>query len=123
MVPGSADWFGQRVMRSSLTRTAAASAQAIRTLAQDEVLGPGRLINHALHALGPLDEVRARWATANSSLAPKPPASTAPAGEPPPARVKAARARSTPHPGASPPAPASRLPTPSATRPPSRGHP
>lgn len=123
MVPGSADWFGQRVMRSSITRTAAASARAIRTLAQDEALGPGRLVNHALHALGPLDEVRARWATANSSLAPKPPASTPPAGEPPPARVKASRARSKPHPGASPPAPASRQPTPSVTRPPSRGHP
>lgn len=123
MVPGSADWFGQRVMRSSLTRTAAASARAIRALAQDEVLGPGRLINHALRALGPLDEVRARWGTANSDLAPKPTASTPSAGEPPPARVKAARARSTPHPGASPPAPASRLPTPSAARPPSRGHP
>ncbi|MFF4673950.1 DnaB-like helicase N-terminal domain-containing protein [Streptomyces sp. NPDC001279] len=123
MVPGSADWFGHRVMRSSLTRTAATSARAIRALAQDEVLGPGRLINHALHALGPLDEVRARWATANGSLAPKPTASTPSAGEPPSARVKAARARSTPHPGASPPAPASRLPTPSAARPPSRGHP
>ncbi|MFD4344038.1 DnaB-like helicase N-terminal domain-containing protein [Streptomyces coelicoflavus] len=123
MVPGSADWFGQRVTRSSVTRTAAASARATRTLAQDEVLGPGRLINHALHELGPLDEVRARWATANSSLAPKPPTSTPPAGEPPPARVKAARARSTPHLGASPTAPASRLPTPSAIRPPSRGHP
>ncbi|MFB7556118.1 DnaB-like helicase N-terminal domain-containing protein [Streptomyces brevispora] len=122
MVPGSADWFGQRVMRSSVTRTAAASARAIRTLAQDEVLGPGRLINHALHALGPLDEVRARWATANSSPAPKATASAPPAGEPPPDRVKAARARSTPRSGASPPAPASRLPTLSAARPPSRGH-
>ncbi|WP_181011275.1 DnaB-like helicase N-terminal domain-containing protein [Streptomyces sp. SM10] len=123
MVPGSADWFGQRVMRSSVTRTAAASARAIRTLAQDEVLGPGRLINHALHELGPLDEVRARWATANSSPAPKATASAPPTAEPPPDRVKAARARSTPRPGASPPAPASRLPTLSAARPPSRGHP
>ncbi|MEU3039719.1 DnaB-like helicase N-terminal domain-containing protein [Streptomyces diastaticus] len=123
MVPGSADWFGQRVMRSSVTRTAAASARAIRTLAQDEALGPGRLINHALHELGPLDEVRARWATANSSPAPKTTASAPSAAEPPPDRVKAARARSTPRPGASPPAPASRLPTLSAARPPSRGHP
>ncbi|MEW1889733.1 DnaB-like helicase N-terminal domain-containing protein [Streptomyces sp. NPDC085659] len=123
MVPGSADWFGQRVMRSSVTRTAAASARAIRTLAQDEVLGPGRLINHALHALGPLDEVRTRWATANGSPAPKATAPAAPAGEPPPDRVKAARARSTPRPVASPSAPASRLPTLSADRPPSRGHP
>ncbi|MFJ1642615.1 MULTISPECIES: DnaB-like helicase N-terminal domain-containing protein [unclassified Streptomyces] len=123
MVPGSADWFGQRVMRSSVTRTAAASARAIRTLAQDEVLGPGRLINHALHALGPLDEVRTRWATANGGPAPKATAPAAPTVDPPPDRVKAARARSTPRPAASPPAPASRLPTLSAGRPPSRGHP
>lgn len=123
MVPGSADWFGQRVMRSSVTRTAAASARAIRTLAQDEVLGPGRLINHALHELGPLDEVRARWATANSSPAPKTTASAPSAAEPPPDRVKAARARSTPRPGAAPSAPASHLPTLSTARPPSRGHP
>ncbi|WP_372352352.1 DnaB-like helicase N-terminal domain-containing protein [Streptomyces sp. KL116D] len=123
MVPGTADWFGQRVMRSSLTRTAAASARAIRTLAQDEALGPGRLINHALHALGPLDEVRTRWATANNSPAPKATAPAAPTGEPPPDRVKAARARSTPRPVASPPGPAGRLPTPSAGRPPSRRHP
>ncbi|MFI5662283.1 DnaB-like helicase N-terminal domain-containing protein [Streptomyces sp. NPDC051684] len=123
MVPSSADWFGHRVMRSSLTRTAAASARAIRALAQDEALGPGRLINHALHALGPLDEVRARWATANGTLAPKPTASTPSTGGPPPARVKAARARSTPHPGASPPAPAKPVPAPTAARPPSRSHP
>ncbi|MGV9524883.1 DnaB-like helicase N-terminal domain-containing protein [Streptomyces griseus] len=123
MVPGSADWFGQRVMRSSVTRTAAASARAIRTLAQDEVLGPGRLINHALHALDPLDEVRTRWVTANGGPVPKATAPAAPAGDPPPDRVKAARARSTPRPAASPSAPASRLPTLSARRPPSRGHP
>ncbi|SCE01205.1 DnaB-like helicase N terminal domain-containing protein, partial [Streptomyces sp. BpilaLS-43] len=106
MVPGSADWFGQRVMRSSVTRTAAASARAIRTLAQDEVLGPGRLINHALHELGPLDEVRARWATANSSPPPKTTASAPSAAEPPPDRVKAARARSTPRPRCVTPRPA-----------------
>ncbi|MFI0879196.1 DnaB-like helicase N-terminal domain-containing protein [Streptomyces parvus] len=123
MVPGSADWFGQRVMRSSVTRTAAASARAIRTLAQDEALGPGRLINHALHELGPLDEIRARWATANSSPPPKTTGSAPSAAEPPPDRVKAARARSTPRPGASPPARASHLPTLSTARPPSRGHP
>lgn len=100
MVPGCADWFGHRVMRSSLTRTAATSARAIRALAQDEVLGPRRLINHALHALGPLDEVRARWATANGSLAPKLPTASAPSvGEPSPARVKAAHALSTPRSG------------------------
>lgn len=36
-----------QVMRSSLTCTTAASAQAIRTLAQHAALGPGPLINHA----------------------------------------------------------------------------
>ncbi|GAA2273237.1 DnaB-like helicase N-terminal domain-containing protein [Streptomyces roseiscleroticus] len=123
MVPGTADWFGRRVMRSSLTRTAATSARAIRALAEDEVLGPGRLINHALHALGPLDEVRARWATANGSSPPKPTAPTPSAGGPPPARVQAARARSTPRPAASPPAAVSPVPASTATRPPSRGHP
>lgn len=123
MVPGSAEWFAERVMRSSLTRTATASARAVQALAEDEALVPGRLINHALHALGPLDEVRARWATANGSPAPKTPA-TAPAPDgPPPARVHAARARSTPHPA--PPARArpSPVPAPPAARPPSRGHP
>ncbi len=121
VIPGSAAWFGERVMRSSLTRTAAASARAVRALAEDEALGPGRLINHALHALGPLDEVRARWRAANGSPASKPP--TAPsAGGPPAARVQAARARSTPHPAPSPPARTGPVPAPAAARPPSRGH-
>lgn len=57
---GSAEWLGEKVIRSSITRTAASSAHAIRTLAENETLSPGRLISHALHALGPLDEVRAR---------------------------------------------------------------
>ncbi|MEU3390652.1 MULTISPECIES: DnaB-like helicase N-terminal domain-containing protein [Actinomycetes] len=97
MIPGTADWFGNRVVRSSLTRTAAASARAIRALAQDEVLGPGRLINHALHALGPLDEVRTRWETANGYSAPTRTAPTAP----PAGRAHAALARSTSHLGSS----------------------
>ncbi|MDQ8704119.1 DnaB-like helicase N-terminal domain-containing protein [Streptomyces sp. LHD-70] len=122
MVPGSAEWLGERVMRSSLTRTAAASARAVRALAEDEALGPGRLINHALHALGPLDEVRARWQSANGSPAPKP--STTPlASGPPPARVQAARARSTPHPAPSPPARTRPVPAPASARSPARGHP
>ncbi|MFF8805567.1 DnaB-like helicase N-terminal domain-containing protein [Streptomyces omiyaensis] len=92
---GDAEWLGQQVMRSSLTRTAAASARAVRALAEDEALAPGRLINHALHTLGLLDEVRARWQTAHGrtvSPAPAPPSS--PDG-PPPARVHAALNRST----------------------------
>ncbi|MGW4492340.1 DnaB-like helicase N-terminal domain-containing protein [Streptomyces sp. NPDC004376] len=120
--PGGAEWFAERVMRSSLTRTAATSARAVRALAEDEALGPGRLINHALHALGPLHEVRARWQAANSSPAPTPPTTPA-AGGPPPARVQAARARSIPHPAPSPPARASPVPAPNSVRSPSRGHP
>ncbi|WP_326765310.1 helicase DnaB [Streptomyces sp. NBC_01591] len=123
MLPGSAEWFGHRVMRSSLTRTAAASARAVRALAEDEALGPGRLINHALHALGPLDEVRARWATAKGSPAPKPTASAPSAGGPPPARVQAARARSAPRPTPSPPVQPSPVPAAAPSRPPSRARP
>nr|WP_202434527.1 MULTISPECIES: DnaB-like helicase N-terminal domain-containing protein [unclassified Streptomyces] len=122
VIPGSAEWFGEKVMRSSLTRTAAASARAVRELAEDEALGPGRLINHALHALGPLDEVRARWQAANGTPAPKPPAAP-PAGGPPAARVQAARARSSPRPAASPSAQSGPVPAPASARPPSRGHP
>ncbi|MEU0447537.1 DnaB-like helicase N-terminal domain-containing protein [Streptomyces tendae] len=122
MVPGSADWFGHRVMRHSLTRTAAASARAVRALAEDEVLVPGRLINHALHALDPLAEVRTRWAIANGSPTRKPRTSAPSAGGPPPARVQAARARSTPLAAASPPAPTGPIPAPAAARPPARGH-
>ncbi|MEW1996996.1 DnaB-like helicase N-terminal domain-containing protein [Streptomyces coelicoflavus] len=117
---GSAEWLGERVMRSSLTRTAAASARAVRVLAEDEALVPGRLINHALHALGPLDKVRTRWETANGSPAPKAPTSAPSPDGPPPARVHAALTRSTPHPAPSPPARTGPLPAPAAARPPSR---
>ncbi|MEU9319569.1 DnaB-like helicase N-terminal domain-containing protein [Streptomyces sp. NPDC048295] len=123
MLPGSAEWFGHQVMRSSLTRTAAASARAVRALAEDEALGPGRLINHALHALGPLDEVRSRWQAAKGRPVPKPTASAPSEGGPPPARVQAARARSTPRPAPSPPALTGPVPAPATARPPSRGHP
>ncbi|MFD4337885.1 DnaB-like helicase N-terminal domain-containing protein [Streptomyces anulatus] len=122
VLPGGTEWLGERVMRSSLTRTAAASARAVRALAEDEALGPGRLINHALHALSPLDEVRARWQAANGSPAPLPPASTLSAGGPPAARVQAARARSTPHPAPSPPVRTGPVPAPASVRSPSRGH-
>lgn len=96
--PGSAEWLGELVMRSSVTRTAATSARDIRALAQNEALAPGPLIGHALHALGRLDEVRARWQAANGRPASTP---TAPAPSPigpPPTQVHAALARSTPPP-------------------------
>ncbi|MER7702403.1 DnaB-like helicase N-terminal domain-containing protein [Kitasatospora sp. NPDC097605] len=58
---GSAEWLGDQVIRASVVRTAAAAATAIRALAESEAVAPGRLIGHALHAFGPLDDVRARW--------------------------------------------------------------
>ncbi|MFD5626413.1 DnaB-like helicase N-terminal domain-containing protein [Streptomyces sp. NPDC127072] len=120
--PGSAERLGEQIMRSSVTRMAATSARAIRALAENETLAPARLINHALHALGPLDEVRARWQTANGYPAPVPPPPAPPTEGPSTARVHSALARSTPRPAARPserPDPAS---TPSAARPPSRIH-
>ncbi|MFI9273996.1 DnaB-like helicase N-terminal domain-containing protein [Kitasatospora sp. NPDC052896] len=85
---GSAEYLGEQILRSSLTRTAATSATAIRAAAEDEALAPGQLIGHALHALGQLDEVRTRWRTATD---PPAPTTTPP---PPAARVAAAQARS-----------------------------
>ncbi|MFF5456180.1 DnaB-like helicase N-terminal domain-containing protein [Streptomyces sp. NPDC012950] len=93
---GDAEWLGKQVMRSSLTRTAAAAARAVRALAEDEALAPGRLINHALHAVGPLDEIRARWQTAHGRPASRAPTTAASEGGPPAARVHAALTRSTP---------------------------
>jgi replicative DNA helicase len=119
---GSAEWLGDRLMRSSLTRTAAASARAVRALADDDSLVPGRLINHALHALGPLDELRARWKSARGSPPPKTRASAPVPDGPPPDRVHVALARSTPRPAPPPSARPGSAPPPAAARPPSRGH-
>ncbi|MDT0467573.1 DnaB-like helicase N-terminal domain-containing protein [Streptomyces gibsoniae] len=118
--PGSAEWLGEQVMRSSVTRTAAASARAIRALAENESLAPGRLISHALHALGPLDDVRTRWQAANGHPSPTPLAP--PTEEAPTARVHAALARSTPRPAARPPERPGAAAKPSAARSPSRAH-
>ncbi|MFG3289816.1 DnaB-like helicase N-terminal domain-containing protein [Streptomyces sp. NPDC048179] len=115
---GSAEWLGEQVMRSSVTRTAAASARAIRALAENESLAPGRLISHALHALGPLDDVRTRWQAANGHPSPTPLAP--PTAEAPTARVHAALARSTPRPAARPPERPGVAAQPSAARSPSR---
>ncbi|MCX5314762.1 DnaB-like helicase N-terminal domain-containing protein [Streptomyces sp. NBC_00154] len=121
---GSAEWLGEQVMRSSVTRTAATSARVIRTLAENEALAPGHLIKHALHALGSLDDVRTRWQTANDHPAPSPPtaAPAPPLNGPPPTRVHAALARSAPRPVSPPSARPGSAPTPAAARPPSRGH-
>jgi replicative DNA helicase len=118
--PGSAEWLGEQVMRSSVTRTAASSARAIRALAENETLAPGRLINHALHALGPLDDVRARWQTANG--VPAPPTADPSADGPPPSRAVAALARSTPRPVRVSSEQYGSAPAPASGRSPSRGH-
>jgi len=120
--PGSAEWLGELVIRSSLTRTAATSARAVRALAENDALPPGRLINHALDALGPLDEVRARWQAANGLTTPAPPLPGPSPNGPPPAQVHAARARSAPRPAPAPPARPGSILGPAAVRPPSRGH-
>ncbi|MEY9841712.1 DnaB-like helicase N-terminal domain-containing protein [Streptacidiphilus sp. EB103A] len=119
--PGSAEWLGEQVMRSSVTRTAAGSARAIRALAENEALAPGRLINHALHALGPLDDVRARWQSANSRPVASPTVDWSAAG-PPTSRVQAALARSTPRPVRAPSERRGSVPVPASARSPSRGH-
>ncbi|MEU6405518.1 DnaB-like helicase N-terminal domain-containing protein [Streptomyces sp. NPDC046985] len=120
--PGSAEWLGELVMRSSVTRTAATSARTIRALAENEALAPGRLINHALHALGALHEVRARWQAANGSPSPSPGAPARSPTGPPPAQVHAALARSAPRPASPSSARPGTAPSPAAVRPPSRGH-
>ncbi|MFE3874882.1 DnaB-like helicase N-terminal domain-containing protein [Kitasatospora sp. NPDC059146] len=119
---GSAEWLGDQVIRSSVARAAAGAATKIKTLAEAEALAPGRLIGQALHALGPLDEVRARWRTANqlpSTAAEKDATEVRPD---PAARVRAALSRSPqPQPAARAAPPATALSrTGTATTPPAR---
>ncbi|MER6913374.1 DnaB-like helicase N-terminal domain-containing protein [Streptomyces sp. NPDC000594] len=89
---GSAEHFGEQVLATALVRTAAESARQIRALADDASVPAGRLIGHALHALGPLDEARRRWHTARTGPVPENP----PAARSSPGRAEAARARSRP---------------------------
>ncbi|MFC9329060.1 DnaB-like helicase N-terminal domain-containing protein [Kitasatospora sp. NPDC057015] len=63
-VAGSAEWLGEQVLSGSVNRTASAAAQQIVAQTDDDRLAPGQLINQALHALGPVDDVRARWSRA-----------------------------------------------------------
>ncbi|MEU0629153.1 DnaB-like helicase N-terminal domain-containing protein [Streptomyces sp. NPDC005989] len=119
---GSAEWLGEQVLRSSVARTAAASARAVRALAENEALPPGQLINHALHALGPLDEIRTRWQDASGQPAPKPSATDPSPNEPPTAQVRAALTRSTPRRVPGPTEQRGSAPTPASARAPARGH-
>jgi hypothetical protein len=91
---GAAEHFGERVIEASLVRTAATAAQQVRALADTESLPPGRLIGYALHALGPLDDVRRRWRTASGTEPEPPPRRISPPAAPPAARTDAARSRS-----------------------------
>ena len=91
---GVAEHFGGQVVQASLVRTAAASARDVRALADNESLAPGRLIGYALHALGPLNDVRRRLRLTHEAE-PEPPRRTSqPGTSPPTARIDAARARS-----------------------------
>lgn len=101
-VAGSAEHFGEQVLGAALVRTAAESARQIRALAAVAALPAGRLIGHALHALGPLDEIRQRWRTARTGPVPEKAPGTARSS---PGRAEAARARSRPR-RTSAPAPA-----------------
>ncbi|MEV3871614.1 DnaB-like helicase N-terminal domain-containing protein [Streptomyces sp. NPDC049906] len=113
-VAGSAEFFGERVVGAALVRTAFESAQRVRVLAEDAAVPAGRLIGHALHALGPLDEVRRRWHTARTGPTPeKPQPPTSERGSP--GRAEAARARSRPHRAAPSPAAAAIAPVLSRT--------
>lgn len=95
-VVGAAEHFAGQVVQASLVRTAAASARHVRTLAGDESLAPGRLIGYALHALGPLDEVRRRWRIACGAEPKTHRDRSSPEPSPPAARIDAALYRSRP---------------------------
>lgn len=115
---GVAEHFGGQVVQASLVRTAAASARQVRSLADNESLAPGRLIGYALHALGPLDEVRRRLRAASGTEPAPPRTGSLSAASPPEARIDAARSRSRPHAtAASTPATAAAPHTPSPDRP------
>lgn len=92
---GAAEHYGEQVLTASLARTAATAAQQVRALADQDALAPGQLINYALYALSPLDDVRRRQRIA-SGTDPGPPRSS-PQVPPPPARSEAARVRSRSH--------------------------
>lgn len=113
---GAAEHYGEQVLTASLARTAATAARQVRALADQDSLAPGQLINFALHALSPLDDVRRRHRIASG--AEPAPVHSSPPTPLPAARSEAARARSRPlrsgTPGPAAPAPAG---SPHVTRP------
>lgn len=103
---GVAEHFGEQVVQASLVRTAAAVARQVRALADDDALAPGRLIGYALHALGPLDDVRHRLRLTREADPESRRPTSRPGASPPAARIEAARARSLPTATPTPSAPA-----------------
>ncbi|MGW3848987.1 DnaB-like helicase N-terminal domain-containing protein [Streptomyces fagopyri] len=93
---GAAEHFGERIVQASLIRVATTAARQVRALADTDFLAPGRLIGYALHALGPLDDVRLRWRTASEGEAELLHTASPPGAPPSAARIDAARSRSHP---------------------------
>ncbi|MGW7523031.1 DnaB-like helicase N-terminal domain-containing protein [Streptomyces sp. NPDC054783] len=90
----AAEHVGEQVVQASLVRTATLAAQQVGELADHDALAPGQLIGYALHALGPLDDVRRRLRLAHEAEPePRRPVSR-PSAPPLAARIDAARARS-----------------------------
>jgi replicative DNA helicase len=118
--PGSTQWLGEQMARTAVLRAAATAARTIRDLAATDALPPGQLINQALGALHPLDDIRHRWTTGAQPPTPAP-QPEAPIAAPPPTQICAARSRSTPR--AAPPPPTPARPAAEPVRPPARGHP
>ncbi|MGP3775454.1 DnaB-like helicase N-terminal domain-containing protein [Streptomyces sp. SDT5-1] len=92
---GAAEYVGEQLVTASLARTATSAAQQVRALAVQEALAPGQLIGYALHALGPLDDLRRRWCIARGTEPGS--ALSDQRASPTSAQVEAARSRSLPH--------------------------
>ncbi|MEV3853157.1 DnaB-like helicase N-terminal domain-containing protein [Streptomyces sp. NPDC050095] len=94
LVGGAAEHFGEQIVSVSLVRTAATAARQVGALADREALAPGQLIGYALHALGPLDDVRRRLRIAQGTESDPVRTDDRPTGPLPSHRADAALARS-----------------------------
>ncbi|GGT26240.1 DnaB-like helicase N-terminal domain-containing protein [Streptomyces purpureus] len=105
LVGGAAEHIGEQVVHASLVRTAALAARQVGALANRDALAPGQLIGYALHALGPLNDVRRRLRLAREAEPEQRRPASRPGAPPPAARIDAARARSRLADAAAPAAP------------------
>ncbi|MZD08306.1 helicase DnaB [Streptomyces sp. SID5785] len=94
LVGGAAEHLGEQIVSVSLVRTATTAAHQVNALANREALAPGQLIGYALHALGPLDDVRRRLSIAQAPEPVSGRADARPASQPLSHRADAALARS-----------------------------